>query len=63
MSDTERVQALIKMIKKCCKKNLLKSERNDLSNIKKKLERSLKNNSIDTHTIDVLSMQIYNILG
>lgn len=63
MSNTQRAEALIIMIKKCYKGNLLRKERHRLSNIKKELKKLPKEGKINTHMIDNLSMEIYQILG
>ena len=63
MSDTQRAKVLISMIGDCYKDNLLKTERDKLSSIKKQLQNSIDEDKVNTHMIDILSMQVYQILG
>lgn len=63
MSDTQRAKVLISMIGDCYKGNLLKTERDKLSSIKKQLQNSIDKGKVNTHMIDILSMEVYQILG
>ena len=63
MSDTQREKVLIEMIGDCYKGNLLRKERDKLYSIKKQLQNSIDKGKVNTHMIDILSMEVYQILG